>query len=67
QSVTQYIRRLFDCLLPNVREELSPSVTRIHVSFDRWTIISGKKFGISLSKVGFFVLNNSGANNKAVG
>jgi len=43
QSVTQYIVRLFDYFLPKVRNELAQSLTKIYISFDGWTVKSGKK------------------------
>jgi len=41
-SVSRYVVRLYDSLKPKVVLELSESMSRIHVSFDRWTTKGGK-------------------------
>lgn len=40
--------RLYDYLLPLVVRELSQSVTKIHLSFNRWTTKGGKKGFLSI-------------------
>jgi hypothetical protein len=43
KSVSQYVMRLYSCLLPRVVLDLSEAVSKIHISFDGWTTKGGKK------------------------
>ncbi|KAK1917077.1 hypothetical protein P3342_001659 [Pyrenophora teres f. teres] len=43
KSVSQYVIRLFDWLRPRVIHELSQSLSKIHISFNRWTTKGGKR------------------------
>lgn len=42
-SVSRYVVRLYDSLKPRVIQELSQSLSKIHLSFDGWTTKSGKR------------------------
>jgi hypothetical protein len=42
-SVSAYIMRLYDYLLPRVVMDLSQSLSKIHISFDGWTTKGGKR------------------------
>jgi hypothetical protein len=41
-SVSQYIMRRFDFMLPQIVADLSKSLSKIHISFDGWTTKGGK-------------------------
>jgi hypothetical protein len=43
QSVTRFVLRQYDSLVPVVRERLAASMSLIHVSFDNWNTKGGKK------------------------
>lgn len=43
QSVTKYIIYQYQSFLPIVRRHLAQSLSKIHISFDGWTIKGGKK------------------------
>lgn len=42
-SVRAYVMRLYNSLHPQVVQELSQSLSKIHVSFNGWTTKGGKK------------------------
>jgi hypothetical protein len=42
-SVSRYVMRLYHYLKPLVVKELSRSISKIHLSFNRWTTKGGKK------------------------
>jgi len=42
-SVSQYVMRRFDFMLPQVVADLSKSLSKIHISFDSWTTKGGKR------------------------
>jgi hypothetical protein len=42
-SVSRYVVRLYDYLKPRVIQELSQSLSKIHLSFDGWTTKGGKR------------------------
>lgn len=42
-SVSLYVMRLYDYMLPRVVAELSQSLSKIHISFDSWTTKGGKR------------------------
>jgi hypothetical protein len=42
-SVSRYVVRLYDYLKPRFVEELSQAISKIHLSFDGWTIKGGKR------------------------
>ncbi|RYO14557.1 hypothetical protein AA0111_g11924 [Alternaria arborescens] len=110
-SVSQYVIRLYKFLLPQVVAELKAAVSKIHISFNRWTTKGGKrsffgvvahyataegavkdlpidlpqlsgvhageriascientlrKFGITASKLGYFMLDNAYNNDAAI-
>ena len=47
-SVAQFVMRLYNFMQPQVVDELRCAASRIHISFDGWTIKGGKRgfFGI---------------------
>jgi hypothetical protein len=48
RSVSTYVLRLYNCILPQVITSLSQAASKIHISFDGWTTKGGKRgfFGI---------------------
>jgi hypothetical protein len=42
-SVSRYVMRLYDHLRPQVVTELSRAQSKIHISFNGWTIKGGKR------------------------
>jgi hypothetical protein len=52
-SVTRYVMRLYDFIKPMIVAELSRSLSKIHISFNGWTIKGGKRGYLSL--VAYFV------------
>jgi hypothetical protein len=42
-SVSRYVLRLYDYLKPQVVQELSQALSKIHISFDGWTTKGGKR------------------------
>ena len=42
-SVSRYVIRLYNHLKPKVVAELSQSISKIYISFDRWTTKGGKR------------------------
>jgi hypothetical protein len=42
-SVSRYVMRRFDFMLPQVVADLSKSLSKIHISFDGWTTKGGKR------------------------
>jgi hypothetical protein len=43
QSVPRFVMRLYDYLKPIVKAELAAAVSKVHITFDGWTIRSGKR------------------------
>ncbi|KAI0603642.1 hypothetical protein TUN205_12148, partial [Pyrenophora tritici-repentis] len=42
-SVSRYVIRLYNYLLPKVVASLSESMSKVHISFDGWTTKGGKR------------------------
>ncbi|KAI2481055.1 hypothetical protein Ptr902_08081 [Pyrenophora tritici-repentis] len=47
-SVSRFVLRLYDYMVPQVVQELSTAASKIHISFDGWTTKGGKRgfFGV---------------------
>lgn len=47
-SVSRFVLRLYDYLVPIVKAELATAISKVHISFDGWTAKGGKRgfFGI---------------------
>ena len=42
-SVSRYVMRLYNHMQPQVVIELSNALSKIHISFDGWTMLGGKR------------------------
>ena len=42
-SVSRYVMRLYNHMQPQVIIELSNALSKIHISFDGWTMLGGKR------------------------